>query len=245
MRRSTHVRVPTRPTSLAFEPLEPRELLAADAAACWSPDDVPVADDFAWTFDDSWISLDPPEVATGSEGPVTDGWWVDDASLDSVAATVFDGEPFDTRDAGGVQVTWLFEPLPSLDGDVPVIPFLPPPDAVEATSLPIVVVPDAVPVDVTDVWCADVVLCTMASDTVPDEMSDTASETASDPVREAAARPAASSTGAGRFTGWGAFAFQAVGGSTGAVDGSATGGPADGQPGSGRPRLRLPFRPMA
>lgn len=48
-----------------------------------------------------------------------------------------------------------------------------------------------------------------------------------------------------RFAGLGAIFFQAFGRPAGDADGSLAGGQVDGQPGSGRPRLRLPFRPGA
>lgn len=46
--------------------------------------------------------------------------------------------------------------------------------------------------------------------------------------------------GAARFAGWGAFFFQAFGGPNDAADGS----PAADQGRTGRPRIRLPFRPV-
>lgn len=60
-----------------------------------------------------------------------------------------------------------------------------------------------------------------------------------------ASAPASAPGVADRFAGWGAIFFSAFGRPNGEADGSLAGAQAGGQPGSGRPRLRLPFRPIA
>lgn len=219
MRRTPPARVPPRPAPLAFEPLESRELLAADAA-CWPPCVFPVADDSTWTFDDSWVAADPfgdptgvltgisPGISPGSDGLWDGAWGVDDGSFGVAYATGFDvvdpvelggvvapsdlAEPGEVTGGEGMDAGWFFEPFATADA---------------ATS----------------------------------GLSAVAPATASD----TAVQPAAASVGTGRDTGWAAFAFQAGGGPMGTADGTATGSPAEGQPGAGRPRLRLPFRPAA
>ena len=57
-------------------------------------------------------------------------------------------------------------------------------------------------------------------------------------------RPTTAAAPAARFAGWGAFFMQPFGRAGGAFDGAALGGQADGQTGSGKPRIRLPFRPV-
>lgn len=64
-------------------------------------------------------------------------------------------------------------------------------------------------------------------------------------VQPVAVQPAATAPAADRFAGWGAMFFQAFGRPAGDADGSPAGGQTGGQPGSGRVRLRLPFRPIA
>lgn len=268
MRRTPPARVPPRPASLAFEPLESRELLAADAA-CWPPCVFPVADDSTWTFDDSWVAADPfgdptgvlTGISPGSDGLWDGAWWVDDASFGVAYATGFDvvdpvelggvaapsdlAEPGEVTVGEGMDAGWFFEPFATADGDIPVIPFLPPPDAVEAAVPPIAVMRDALPaapdVGGSDSVLGDVVRGAAAADAATNGLPDAAPTTAS----ATASQPAAATAGAGRFAGWGAFALQALGGTAGTADGTATGGVAEGQPGSGRPRLRLPFRPAA
>lgn len=98
MRRSHTARTPSSRRQLAFEPLEPRELLAADAGFdWWAATDVPV-DDWSWTFDD-WSS-----VGTG------DGAWWDDSSWTGDAS--WTGDTFgDAASAGGTDpwgAEWAF-----------------------------------------------------------------------------------------------------------------------------------------
>lgn len=62
----------------------------------------------------------------------------------------------------------------------------------------------------------------------------------------AGAAPAPSHDGvASRFRSWGGLLFQSPGRSAGMPDGASTGILADGQPGSTRSRIRLPFRPFS
>lgn len=264
MRRTTPARVPPRPATLAFEPLESRELLAADGAPdCGLPCVFPVADDVAWTCEDSWVAVDPTGVPAGippgSEGSWDGVRWGDEASFDVAYATGFDfvdpaelggvDEPGEVTVAWEMDPGWLFESFTARDDDAPVIPFLPPPDAFEAVMTPIAVMLDALPAaaDVVgaDYERDDVVLGVVLGVAAADGQSDVPADVAPRTTSGTAARPAAATADTGRSTGWGAFAFQAVGGRMGSADGTATGGPFEGQPGSGRPRLRLPFRPVA
>lgn len=90
MRRTNRDRPPAVRPKLAFEPLEPRELLAADVGLDWWSTD-PAAesaptDDWVWAFDDGWnFGWD------GGDPTGTDGWGVGDGAADpatdDVAAT--------------------------------------------------------------------------------------------------------------------------------------------------------------
>lgn len=83
MRRPNRDRLPPPRQKLAFEPLEPREMLAADAGVDWWAVDTgydPAADEWVWQFDDSWNS-----GGDGGDLSETDGWWVDDGAADPAA----------------------------------------------------------------------------------------------------------------------------------------------------------------
>ena len=85
MRRARTQRVPTSRSRLAFEPLEARELLAADAGAdWWATWDATTGDDASWAYDESW-NLDDSWVF---DGGWDDSWGV---SSDTEDAWAFDG----------------------------------------------------------------------------------------------------------------------------------------------------------
>lgn len=116
---------PTR-RQLAFEPLEPRELLAADVGSdWWSYWDSPTADDWSWTFDDA-SGYDT--AGAGSWGD--DAWWAGDVAWDVPAdggaeyagdvGTGFDAGGSDwTADFGDTDAGWMTDVVapPAFDAD--------------------------------------------------------------------------------------------------------------------------------
>lgn len=94
MRRIRAARAPDARRRLAFEPLEPREMLAADLGVDWSSSwdwEVPAIDDWSWTFDDSWS----PDQ--GGDTSWDESWWVGDVPSDPPATDGYDW----TIDVGG------------------------------------------------------------------------------------------------------------------------------------------------
>lgn len=92
MRRNHIARTPKTRLQLAFEPLESRELLAADVGFDWWSAVDSTVDDWSWTFDDS------SSFGTGGEAWWDDSWWADDVSWDS---SVADGTDYGAIDYGG------------------------------------------------------------------------------------------------------------------------------------------------
>lgn len=148
MRRSHANRIPPTRQQLSFEPLEPRELLAADAGYdWWSVADTPV-DDWSWTFEDS-SSFDAGDGAWWD-----DSWWAGDFSWDVPASDGTDFGDVDvagndgigddagghdwSADVGGADAGW------SGDAIVDVIAPPAPTDAVGATDEPVATVVDVV-----------------------------------------------------------------------------------------------------
>lgn len=370
MRRTHASRIASRRRLLAFEPLESRELLAADAGSdWWSAWDVPVADDWSWTFDDA------SGVDTGDQAWWDDSWWAGEASWDP---TAFDGTGFGSFDVGsdaggadavgwdvgGTDAGWIEDAIveivvpsapgvadgtthepqvtifdvvvppapdlvangavvtpglnPNIEPPAPVVsPAWPPAVAgLEADpacetpdpSPPIVVILDGGAIDDVEIVVsgdpvaeAGVTVADVTVDEGPVAVDFSTGESTDDmthgewvvettpvegmPINEAGsvgeaagdstagdssqpqttvivtsviggstvsaavasgtAQPAALNPVVNRFAAWGALFAQGFGRPTGTADATIAGGQADGQPGSGRPRLRLPFRPFA
>jgi hypothetical protein len=169
MRRTHSHRAPRARARLAFESLEPRELLAADATAGWSMDwDAATFDDASWNstdfwtagdpwgFDDSWVYDD--SWAFDDAGTYDDSWvyddtwgqgdtWVQDVVGDVTAidtATEDVGVPIDAADTTIIEV--VTPPERDVTVAPPVVPFLPPvdvevPDGVTDEAGGIVVTP--------------------------------------------------------------------------------------------------------
>jgi len=167
MRRTHSHRTPRARARLAFESLESRELLAADATAGWSMDwDAATFDDASWNssdfwtagdpwgFDDSWVYDD--SWAFDDAGTYDDTWvyddtwgqgdtWVQDVVGDVTAidtATVDGGGPTDAADTTTIEV--VSPPERDMTVAPPAVPFLPPVDV----DAPPPAVPSLPPVDV-------------------------------------------------------------------------------------------------
>lgn len=121
MRRKPPSRLPPARPRLAFEPLEPRELLAADAGIdWWSSWDAGATDDWSWTFDDSWTDWNDAAGgdATGNAA-WDDTWWVEDPAWQEQGDGGVVAWPFDETvdgspaDPGTPLVDgWPVEPIP-------------------------------------------------------------------------------------------------------------------------------------
>lgn len=122
MRRKQPSREPDARRRLAFEPLEPRELLAADAGNdWWSSWDAGAADDWTWTFDDSW------STGVGGDTSWDNAWWVGDAPGESPASDGLDAADHDwTAGTGDVEATATEETGAVFDDAAPSLPPEPP-----------------------------------------------------------------------------------------------------------------------
>lgn len=129
MRRSITNRIPPQRRQLAFEPLEPRELLAADAGFDWW------SDDWSWSFDDTTVVDDSWTYNAADEGDWDGSWWFGD---DTNPSWTWD---FDTTDSGwptetGGDGEWLDDVTTTTVVDVPPMPSIPDPDPHEVPTSP-------------------------------------------------------------------------------------------------------------
>lgn len=131
MQRKQSAREPDARRQLAFEPLEPRELLAADTGLdWWSSWDTGPAGDWAWTFDDSW------GADTGAEPSWDNAWWVGDTAGQTPTDAGFDAGGYEwSGSVGGDTASTAAEAAPTVDPVSP--PVLPPPPV----SPPVAAVP--------------------------------------------------------------------------------------------------------
>jgi len=182
MRRSNTNRIPPQRRQLAFEPLEPRQLLAADAGFDWW------SDDWSWTFDDTTVTDDSWTYAPADDAAWDDSWWVGDDSDSSWAWE------FDTTDQGwpteaGGEGEWLDDDTTTTDvAEQPsqVTPVTPPinvvaplpaaPEPVISITTPVVVIPPQPPVSQPAASPADADVAIM----VPDDEYDITSASNTD-----------------------------------------------------------------
>lgn len=129
MRRSNTNRIPPQRRQLGFEPLEPRELLAADAGFDWW------SDDWSWTFDDTTFADDSWTYDAADDAAWDDSWWVGDDSDASWSWEFDTTNPGWPTEAGG-DGEWLDDVTTSTAVDVPPMPSIPDPDPEEFTPSP-------------------------------------------------------------------------------------------------------------
>lgn len=112
MRRPSPVRVPSQSQRLGFETLESRDLLAADVGLDWwaEPADFGSADDWSWTFDESWAG------DIGADQAWDDGWWVEDVSWNDGSWNDGSWPPADDSGSDGAWSDW-FDWTEQPDGD--------------------------------------------------------------------------------------------------------------------------------
>lgn len=249
-----------------------RDDTAWDDDVSWNStdDQVPVVEDLAWTApsgDDGGWGVDDVDATDVVALPVPVPAPV---PSDAVSAppkpditAILDMPPFVTTVSGGqpsadpdeptfiavdvlvpdVEVTFVGTPS---DADAPLVDF-------DADVLPDGIdepwMIDAAPTDepwseagatLADVAIPDLppVFTTVIVNVVPSSPSVTAGTSAATPSSTPIDHPAS------RFAGWGAFLFQPFGRPVAGADAAAAVSPFGAQPGTGRPRMRLPFRPF-
>jgi hypothetical protein len=159
VRRSHPSRQPPSCSQLAFEHLEQRELLAADAGMAWWSESWDSASDdgWTWTYDDAWAS------DTGDDQAWDDGWWIDDVSWDAADGGDYSwgvdagDDPAETW-AGDTNID-IVDPLPAdaatppgAGVDVVITPPSPQPEpTITVTAEPPVVPSDTLPIEIVDV----------------------------------------------------------------------------------------------
>lgn len=188
----------------------------------------------AVAYEDSNTVVDPvtsdvPVDAVEESLDVAEAWDADvvgiadeaDATITDVTADMTSDDAsdlvFDTTVDGDTTESWVIDTTPS-------------DESADDTALPGTGTIDT---------CADFPVVVTCAGVAPLPVSPT-------PLDGTPASPVLSAANGGvpasRFAGWGAFFMPLFGGRDGAAGSAAFGGQADGQPTSGRPRIRLPFR---